>query len=135
MAGVGVAGWVALRTGGPVDVMFPLAVFLSLWASPHALVYEWALMVAAAIVLWERFPDRRDAWLTLFMVTWLVLGTGTTIAKLQIDRRWPVVLQYSVPVLGVVGWLMARELVRSRGQPVDSGGHPVPTEAEQPPAS
>jgi hypothetical protein len=128
LAGVAVAAWVAWRTGGPVEVMFPLAVFLSLWASPHALVYEWALLVAAAIVLWERFPDRRDAWLTLFAVTWLVLGTSTTIAKLQIDRHWPVVLQYSVPVLGVVGWLMARELARPRGQPVDSGGQPVPTE-------
>jgi hypothetical protein len=130
LAGVGVAAWVARRTGGPVEVMFPLAVFLSLWASPHALVYEWALLVAAAVVLWERFPDRRDAWVTMFTVTWLVLGTGTTVAKVQIDRHWPVVLQYTVPVLGVVGWLAARELARPRGQPVDSGGHAVPTEGE-----
>jgi hypothetical protein len=127
LAGVGVAAWVARRTGGPVEVMLPLAVFLSLWASPHALVYEWALLVAAAVVLWERFPDRRDAWLTLFALAWLVLGTSTTLAKLQIDRHWPVVLQYSVPVLGVVGWLTAQELARPRGQPVDGGGQPVPT--------
>ena len=43
------------RTGAPVTVMFPVAVFLSLWASPHALVYEWALLVAAAVVLWLVF--------------------------------------------------------------------------------
>ena len=63
-------------------------------------------------------------------MAWLVLGTSTTLTKLQIDRRWSVVVQYSVPVLGVVGWLMARELARPRGQPVDSGGHPVATEGE-----
>jgi hypothetical protein len=133
LAGVGVVAWVARRTGGPVEVMFPLAVFLSLWASPHALVYEWALLLAAAIVLWERFPDRRDAWLTLFTVVWLVLGTSTTITKLQIDRHWSAVLQYSVPILGVVGWLMARELARPRGHRLDTGGHPLPTpEADMP---
>ena len=110
--------------------MFPLAVFLSLWASPHALIYEWAIMVAAAVVLWERFPDRRDAWLTLFTVVWLVLNTSTTVAKFQIDRKWPVVLQYSVPVLGAVGWLVARELVRAAGQRVDSGGHALTTADE-----
>lgn len=128
LAGVGVAAWAAWRTGGPVDVMFPLAVFLSLWASPHALIYEWALLVAAAVVLWERFPDRRDAWLPLFAVAWLALGTSTTVAKLQIDRQWPVVLQVSVPVLAVVGWLVARELVRARGQSVAGGGQAVPTD-------
>jgi alpha-1,2-mannosyltransferase len=127
LAGVGAAAWVARRTGGAVGAMFPLAVFLSLWASPHALIYEWALLVAAAVVLWERFPDRRGAWLTLFAVTWLALNTSTTVAKFQIDRHWPVVLQYSVPVLGAVGWLTARELARAGGQPVGSGGHGLTT--------
>lgn len=130
LAGVGAAAWVARRTGGPVDAMFPLAVFLSLWASPHALIYEWALLVAAAVVLWERFPDRRDAWVALFAVAWLVLGTSTTVAKVQLDAHWPVVLQYSVPVLGVVGGLLARELARSRGQPLNSGGQPVTGELD-----
>ena len=91
--------------------MFPVAVFLSLWASPHALIYEWALLVAAAIVLWERFPERRDAWLCLFALAWLALAVSTVAAKVQIDRQWPVALQPSVPVLGVVGWLAARELM------------------------
>lgn len=112
-AGVGVAVWVAVRTGAPVGVMFPVAIFLTLWASPHSLIYEWALLIPAAVVLWERFPARRDAWLCLFALAWAALAVSTTFALVQIKAQLPVALQVSVPVLGVVGWLAARELVRS----------------------
>ena len=58
--------------------MFPVAVFLSLWASPHALVYEWALLIAVAVVLWTDFPDSRDAWLSLFALAWVGLAVRNT---------------------------------------------------------
>jgi hypothetical protein len=106
--------WLLVREpipgGAPVAVMFPAAVFLSLWASPHALVYEWALLVAAAVVVWERFPDRRDAWVCLFALAWVALAISTPLAKSQIAAGWPVAVQVAVPVLGVVGWLAAWEL-------------------------
>ena len=92
--------------------MFPVAVFLSLWASPHALVYEWALLVPAAVVLWERFPQSRDAWLCLFALAWVALAVSTPLALFQI-KHLPVAVQVSVPFLGVVGWLAARELART----------------------
>src|SRR5262245_30895851 len=114
LAGIAVAWWVKQRTGAPVAVMFPVAVFLSLWASPHALIYEWTLAFAAAVVLWERFPASRDVWLSLFALSWLVLTISTTLAFVQIRQGFPVVVQLSVPVLGVVGWLCAKELARSR---------------------
>lgn len=110
---VGVAWRVAQRSGAPVAVMFPVAVFLSLWASPHALIYEWVLLVAAAVVLWERLPERRDTWLCLFALAWLALAVSTPLALWQI-KHLPVAVQVSVPVLGVVGWLAARELARGR---------------------
>lgn len=120
---VAVAGWVAHRSGAPVAVMFPVAVFLSLWASPHALIYEWALVVAAAVVLWERFPHHRDAWLCLFTLAWVVLAVSTPLALVQI-KHLPVAVQVSVPVLGVVGWRSVRELMRN----------PIPVEQARSPA-
>jgi hypothetical protein len=114
-AGIAMAWEVKRRTGAPVAVMFPVAVFLSLWASPHALVYEWALLVAAAVVLWEKFPDSRDVWLCLFALAWVGLAISSPLAKSQISAGWPFTVQVGVPVMGVVGWLAARELARSRG--------------------
>jgi hypothetical protein len=108
---VAVAWRVSRRTGAPVAVMFPVAVFLSLWASPHALIYEWALVLAAAVVLWERLPASRDVWLCQFALAWAVLTASTTLTLVQIRYlALPVAVQVSIPVLGVVGWLVAREL-------------------------
>jgi hypothetical protein len=110
---IGVAWWVARRTGAPVAVMFPVAVFLSLWASPHALIYEWALLLASGVVLWEKLPEQRNAWLCLFALAWVALAVSTILAKVQFDLDSPIALQVSIPVLGVVGWCVARELVKA----------------------
>jgi hypothetical protein len=129
IAGIAIAWEVKRRTGAPVAAMFPVAVFLSLWASPHALVYEWALLVGAAVVLWERFPDLRDAWLCLWAAVWVGLAISTSLAKSQAMAGWPVVFQLGVPLLGAAGWLSARELARS------SGAHARPPDVQPvPPA-
>lgn len=120
LAGVAIALRVKRATGGAIGAMFPVAVFLSLWASPHALVYEWALLVAAAVVLWERFPDARDVWTALFALAWLALAITVPFTKVQITEKWPVVIQIGVPLLGWTGWLAARELTRSPGAQVRS---------------
>jgi hypothetical protein len=103
------------RSDARVATMFPVAVFLSLYASPHALIYEWALALAAGIVLWERFPAERDRWLCLFALSWVVLAASTPLSLVQ-ERflHSPAVVQISVPVMGLVGWLAARGLMAAR---------------------
>ncbi|MBM3982498.1 MAG: DUF2029 domain-containing protein [Planctomycetes bacterium] len=113
VAGIAVAWRVKRATGAPVAVMVPVAVFLSLWASPHALVYEWALLLAAAVVLWERFPASRDCWFCLFALAWVALAVTVPLAKMQDNMKEMAILQIGVPLLGLVGWLAARELARA----------------------
>jgi hypothetical protein len=118
LAAIGGAVSVHVRTGGPVAVMFPVAVFLSLWVSPHTLIYEWALLLAAATVLWERFPDRRDTWLTWFAVAWAALTVSTTATLVQLRHlSLPVAVQVSIPVMAVVGYRVFRELARANPTP------------------
>jgi alpha-1,2-mannosyltransferase len=125
-AGISIAWHVKQKTGAPVAVMFPVAVFLSLWASPHALVYEWALVIAVGVVLWEKLPDSRDVWLCLFALAWVGLAISTALAKSQMAAKWPAVIQIGVPVLGLVGWLAAKELARSsEAQPRQPDAQPV----------
>jgi hypothetical protein len=98
--------------------MFPVAVLLSLWASPHALIYEWALLVAAGVVLWEQLPAHRDVWICLFAVMWVILAASTPLSLVQEKfLELPGVVQISVPVIGLVAWRAARELMLAR--PID----------------
>jgi alpha-1,2-mannosyltransferase len=112
---VAIAWRIVKRSHASVAAMFPVAVYLSLWASPHTLIYEWALLIAAGVVLWKRYPNHRDAWLCLFLLAWAGLTISTTFAYVQIRfLDWPCVVQISIPILGVVGWLGARELATAR---------------------
>lgn len=114
-ASIAVAWRIARQSGAPIAVMFPVAVFLSLWASPHALIYEWALLIAAAVVLWSRVPHRRDVWLCLYALTMAVLAISTPLSLVQEKYiGMPLEFQISVPVLGLVGGLAARELAGAR---------------------
>lgn len=111
LAGVAVFVRLARRTGGPLAVLYPAAVFLTLWLSPHTLIYEWSILIPAAVVLWERFPARRDAWAGLFAFSWVVLLVSTPLAKFQIEYLEPQpVFQLAVPAMAWAGWRAAREL-------------------------
>jgi hypothetical protein len=112
---------ISQRSRGAVATMFPVAVFLSLWASPHALIYEWTLLISACVVLWERRPGQRDCWLCLFVLAWigLTISTPFTLVQqksLQRALHIPFALQVSVPILGIVGYLAARELSIARSE-------------------
>ena len=118
-----VVAWrVKQRTGAPVAVMFPVAVFLSLWASPHALIYEWALL----------FRGGRGALGTIPGIARCVAlplcarlgGAGGRARRFRSCRRssgdFRSVVQFSVPVMALVGWLGARELMLARSAEAQS---------------
>jgi hypothetical protein len=109
---IALAWRVSKRSEASVAVMFPVAVFLTLWVSPHSLIYEWAILIPAAVVLWERFPEKRNLWLMVFVAAWVVLAASTPLAKVQIDYlKPPGVLQIAVPVMGLIGAVVMRQLM------------------------
>ena len=99
-----------------LPVMFGAAIFLTLWASPHTMIYEWSLAIIPAVLIWDRVPEKRPEWLLIFSVAWLALFVSTPIAKILFDwtkdpqghHGWAI--QISVPVLGVVGAWVGRQL-------------------------
>jgi hypothetical protein len=107
--------WIYRRDNPPM--MFAAAVFLTLWASPHTMIYEWSLALIPAVLLWERVPEKRPEWLIMFSIVWFTLFVSTPIAKVLFDwtkdrqgnHGWAI--QISVPVLGTVGVWAARQLI------------------------
>jgi hypothetical protein len=125
--GLWVFVWVWLRRRDDLPVVFGAAVLLTLWASPHTMIYEWSLAVAPAVLWWTHLPQYRTSWLVLFAVGWAALFVGTDWGRVQewllrdkLGMDPPVIVQVSVPLLGWVGWRAARLLVGSHGRPADS---------------
>jgi len=122
--------------------MFGAAILLTLWASPHALIYDWAIAFAACYLWWERAPDRR-VWIVPLAGLWLALLASTHLCEAQVwlwtkldpgrshavwephpDGNVVILLQISIPAMVVFGWATLRLLRFER----PAAG------AEQPPA-
>jgi hypothetical protein len=109
-----------------LPVVFGAAVLLTLWASPHTMIYEWTLALVPAVLWWTYAPQHRSAWVVLFAVVWVALLTATDVGRAQ---EWvmknrlgidpPVIFQYSVPAIGWAGWRAARLFA---GEPVGLEG-------------
>lgn len=116
-AGVGLFYRVWRVRRDDVPVLFGASVLLMLWASPHAMVYEWAAATIPAVLFWKYAPAHRDRWLVLTAAVWLVLFVSTDLGRLQeVGLRrltgWeqvPVV-QLSLPVAAWAAVMAARAL-------------------------
>jgi hypothetical protein len=92
-----------------LPVLFSMAVFVTLWASPHTMTYEWALAVIPAVLLWDNRPEQRPTWLVLFAISWVGLFLSAPLSKAQLQALG-VAVQVSVPVMAFVGLRASRAL-------------------------
>src|SRR5262249_28948106 len=92
-----------------VPVLFAMAVFVTLWASPHTMTYEWALAGIPAVLLWDSRPEQQPTWLVLFAIAWVALFLSAPLAKAQVQTLG-IAIQLSVPVMAFVGIRASRAL-------------------------
>jgi alpha-1,2-mannosyltransferase len=108
--------WVRHRD---LHVMMGAVVFFTLWAGPHALIYEWQLLALTGI-LWHREWGRRpNTWFVYYLVIWSVLYFTTDLNAMILDAKFfkpltgiNMTMQWSVPVTGLFGLLAVRQLTR-----------------------
>ncbi len=95
------------RFRGNPPLVFGAAIALTLWLTPHAMIYDWALLLIPAIFLWETLPQARDRWRMFFAVLWIaaLLSGPLTVAQLRV---LPVAVQVSVPLLALVLYQIGR---------------------------
>lgn len=121
LVGVAALVWFWRKHRENVPVMFAAAVFVTLWASPHTMIYEWTLALIPAVLLWDRVPEKRDDWLLIFAAAWAVLFVSTPLCQALFEgtrtettpgnyKGWAI--QLSVPVLAVLAVWSARVLDR-----------------------
>lgn len=113
--------WQVQRDNLPV--MYGAVIFMTLLATPHALIYEWAILGITGILWWPIARNRLDIWLLRYVAIWVVLFISTDVAKLMATHL-TVSIQWSVPVL-LICWFASVRTLRQQAVPVPVGppGH------------
>ena len=93
-------------------LLFAGAICLTLWITPHAMIYDSTISLIPAILFWEMRPTCRGFWKVLFALVWVAtfLSGPLTLAQLKI---LPLALQVSIPILMFVLYNAYRNLVSS----------------------
>lgn len=99
-------GWFAVvvnRVNGNVTGLFGAAVALTLWASPHALIYECLLLVIPAILWWKEYPAARSRMQLAFAVLFTMTLLGPPLAQFQL-KQFGFAMHPTVITFGWIGW-------------------------------
>lgn len=78
-------------------LLYGAATCLTIWITPHAMIYDWALLVIPAILFWKSRPDLRGLWKPLYVILWattLISGSLTYGQRLVL----PFAIQISIPI-------------------------------------
>jgi hypothetical protein len=119
LAAIAVFAWLYWRRGDDLPVMFGGAVFLTLIAGPHVLIYEWMLLAIPGLLWIREWGDRPNTWFVLYACAWGVLFFCTDLNGIILT--WvPMTVQWSVPVLLGVGWYAVVLLSKPRKSPASA---------------
>ncbi len=101
VAGIGGFGYTWRRLRGRHALQFAAAICLTLWTTPHAMIYDWTLLLIPAALIWQALPERREDWRVIFAVVWIAAFVSGPLTQLQL--KWlPAAIQISVPTLSAV---------------------------------
>jgi hypothetical protein len=91
--------WKKFRTNK--DLLFAGAICLTIWITPHAMIYDWSILIIPAIIFWQAFPQLKPLLKTMFALIWIsaFISTPLTLAQLKI---LPMAIQISIPILFLV---------------------------------
>lgn len=89
---------------------FAGAIVLTLLVTPHALVYDWTILLIPAILWWNERPDDRGLLTPAYAAIWVVIWLAGPITNAQL-LVWDRALQTSIPVLLVVVYKMWRRFM------------------------
>jgi alpha-1,2-mannosyltransferase len=91
-------------------LLFASTVVLSLCLTPHAMIYDWSLMLIPAMLFQQEFPSLQEHWRAEYALVWLVALVSGPLSYVQL-RLLPMALQVSVPILGIVAARVWRSLM------------------------
>lgn len=91
-------------------LLFAGAVCLVIWITPHAMIYDWVILLLPAILLWQ---TQDYDWKKIFALVWVAtfISDPLTLAQMKV---LPFAVQISVPVLAVALYWIYRSVILSK---------------------
>lgn len=79
------------------DLLYAGAICLTIWITPHAMIYDWSILVIPAILFWQALPQQKPFLKTMYALVWIAmfLSTPLTLAQLKL---LPFAIQISIPI-------------------------------------
>ena len=88
--------WYSKRLGK--NLLFALAICLTIWITPHAMIYDWSILLIPAIIFWQEFTREKPLLKSLYLLIWVATFLSGPLTFLQL-KILPVALQISIPIL------------------------------------
>jgi hypothetical protein len=66
-------------------LLFAAAIALTLWIAPHALVYEWALLLLPAVILWQGGYVLYEKLRPVYALMWVAAFISGPLTQLQLN--------------------------------------------------
>ncbi len=80
-------------------LLYAAAVCFTLWLTPHAMIYDWTILILPAALLWQTPPEGlRRTWRPIFALIWTAAFLSSALTFAQ-TRFLPAAIQISVPAL------------------------------------
>ena len=90
--------WYWRRNRSRLLLLYAAGVVLGLCVTPHAMIYDWSLLLVPAFLAAEACPDLSERWRVARALVWMVVLVSGPLTFAQL-RFLPTAVQLSVPVL------------------------------------
>lgn len=94
------------------SLLYGASVLLGLLVTPHAMIYDWCLLLVPALLLQKSLPESRERWRAEWALVWVaaLVSGPLTYGQLQV---LPMAVQVSLPVLVWVVLRVSHDVVRT----------------------
>jgi hypothetical protein len=89
------------KNRGKRELLFGAAICLTIWITPHAMIYDWSILLLPAILFWQAIPGLKILWKPMFALVWIVTFISGPITYAQLHVL-PIAIQVSIPELFIV---------------------------------
>ena len=74
-----------------------IAIILTVWCTPYLMIYDWAILLIPASILWREYPAFKQEWRVIYAILWITMFVSGAITALM--RQWlGWSVQASIPV-------------------------------------